>query len=269
MAWYSIKDEGIVLRAFPWREYDRRYRILTHRHGKIDCIGRGAQKEKAKLAPALEPFAIVDIEIVRGRKSTTIISVEKKKRFWDVMHELDKRLAAQTSLQLLDRFTQEYDPDPDLYALASHWLHFLNECSIDSHTRSTFLIGGFLLRLLEHFGYQTQLRDCINCRQKVRSNEYKWHGGKGGLICSNCIKSDDYEWFAARLIGDDVITLLRFARSADLSDLMKPALSGAVMSDFANIIHDLVTFHIPGASDLPFWRGILHDVPLEEPVNYG
>ena len=81
MTWSTQKTEGIVLRVQPWREYDRRYKMLTPEFGKIDFTGRGAQKEKAKLAAHLEPFAVVDVEIVRGRRSTTVISVERKQAF--------------------------------------------------------------------------------------------------------------------------------------------------------------------------------------------
>jgi len=268
MSWYTIKDEGIVLRSFPFREADRRYRILTLNHGKIDCLGRGAQKQKAKLAPSLEPFGVIDVEIIRGRRSTTVISTEKKQQFWNLTGGLERRLIAQSSLRLIDRFTHEFEQDPDLYHLVKNWLSFINHASLESHTRSTFVLGGFLMRLLEHFGYQTQLIYCLHCKEEIMPLSYRWHGGKGGLVCTDCIEKDSREWFAVRQVQEDVIKLLRFARHTDFPELMKPRLTGDSMSDFANIIHDLITFHIPGASDLPFWRGVLHDAPLEKPIHY-
>lgn len=266
MSWSSVKTEAIVLSIFPFRESDRRYRALTPEHGKIEFVGRGAQKEKAKLAAHLEPFSIVEIEIIRGRRSTTVISVERKYGFNKIAKNLEKRLLAESSLVLLDRYTGELDADQALYQNLVDWLTFLDQKIEIRQTRSTFLLGGFLLRMLTRLGYEIELRHCLSCKEEILPNSFKWHGGQGGLVCSNCQKEEEKDWFSAVNVSEETIKLIRFARDKKYQDLLLPALKGENMNEFAQVVHDLVMYHIPGAGDRPFWQGILADWELESTI---
>lgn len=259
MSWYTVKTQGVVLKSLPFREVDRRYSILTRDYGKVEVIGRGAQKELAKLAPSLEPFGVLDLEIVRGKIWTTVISAEKIEKFWVIDKDINIRLFAQTLLHLLDRYMIEAERDKKLYEVFLSWLRYLNEVEFLHPTRATFLMGGFLLRVLKHFGYAISLEKCVSCNCKITPLSFRWHGGKGGLICSDCVRSDDREWFAARSIDEKVITLLRFATDASIDEFSNLSLSGALVGEFASIVHDLLLFHLPGANDKPFWEGFLMD----------
>ena len=150
MSWSAVKTHGIVLAVTPTREADRSYAVLTEEHGKLRLLGRGAQKAKAKLASHLEPFAVVDLDIIRGRRAITVISVERTESFPSIAKNLEKRLLAQAVLSFLNRYTQEEDPDPALYALLHDWMSFLESLDGEKQTRATFLLGGFLLRLMAH-----------------------------------------------------------------------------------------------------------------------
>lgn len=263
MSWSSIKTEGIVLTVAPVREADRAYNIFTPTHGKLEILGRGAQKGLAKLASHLEPFAIVDVEVIRGRHSTTVISVDRRFTFTKISGELSTRLLAQSSLILLDRYTQELADDQISYQDLVDWLSFLNVGRDFSATRSTFLLGSFLLKLMKRSGYDVELLNCLACRNEIEPSDFRWHTEKGGLVCSVCVEAHKEEWFLAQNIEDNVIKLLRFARDSRYDDLIRLALSGVHMECFANMVHNLVSFHLPGRYDRPFWQGILADTQLE------
>lgn len=265
MSWSTVKTRGVVLRVDPFREADRRYRMLTREHGKLSFVGRGAQKGKAKLAAHLEPFAVVDVEIVRGRRSTTVISVERVQVFRNIAQSLDSRLLAQSSLLLLDRYTREMDDDAPLYDELLTWLAFLDAQNNMAPARRTLALCGFLLRCMVHMGYEVALDDCVACKQQIMPLAFRWHGGKGGLVCSDCINSDREEWFAARTMPEEVVKLIRFARSTDYEQMLRPALAGAHVEELANVMHDLLTYHLPGDYEVPFWAGIMADYALEVP----
>ncbi|MCH8049114.1 DNA repair protein RecO [Patescibacteria group bacterium] len=265
MAWSTIKTQGVVLRVDPIREFDRRYRMLTPTHGKIEFVGRGAQKGKAKLASHLEPFAIVDIEIVLGRRRTTVISVERQHVFRCIAASLDLRLLAQSSLALLDRYTREDDQDEALYQELLDWLYFLDQDLELGPARRTFFLGGFILRCFKHLGYHISIDTCLSCKQKILPLAFRWHSGKGGLVCSECIGKDKDEWFSARPMSEEVVTLLRFARDADYQNMLKLPLSGDLVEEFAKVVHDLVTYHLPGDFEVPFWSGVLGEYEVEVP----
>jgi len=259
MSWSSIKTEGLVLAVVPVREADRRYAILTPQHGKLDVLGRGAQKGLAKLAAHLEPFGLVQVEFIRGRRSTTVISVDRSHIFRNLAANLERRLLATTSLTLLDRFTRELAEDEVLYHDAVSWMHFLDVDAPLSSTRATFFLGAFLLRLLKRQGYDISLLRCVGCREDIMPLAFRWHAGKGGLVCTDCVRRDPAEWFSARSAEEEVIKLLRFARDAGYDDLTRPSLKATDMETFANMVHDLVAFHLPGYYNRPFWEGILAD----------
>ena len=269
MSWSSIKTQGIVLRVHPAAEADRRYSILTPDHGKLDVLGRGAQKGLAKLASHLEPFAIVNLEVIRGRRSTTVISVDRDQTFHLISQSLERRLLTSALLHVLDRYTREHDPDPDLYDFCRSWLTFLNREEPLKSTRSTFLLGAFLLRLMQQLGYETQLSDCVNCKEEILPLSFRWHAGKGGLVCSDCVQKEKEEWFTARSMDEETVKLLRFAREAGLESLLAPALSGTQVEAFCRVVHDLEAFHLPGDFDTPFWSGVLAGYELELPRELG
>lgn len=259
--WASIKTEAILLSSAPWREADRRYSALTLGHGKLEFLGRGAAKPLAKLSPHLGPCAILDLEIIRGAHSVTVIGVERKHAFKNIAESIDHRLLALTSLGLLDKIIHEEQEDAVLYGELTTWLHFLESQSVLHPTRSTFLLSGFLLRLMRQLGYNVALDHCVGCEGEIVPLSFRWHGGRGGLVCSNCIAKNPGEWFLATPLRQEVVQLLRLARDSSYDGLFRYPLKGADVASLASCVHDTVLYHVPGHPTQPFWSGILPLTP--------
>jgi DNA repair protein RecO (recombination protein O) len=257
VSWSTQKTEAIVIALHPMREADRWYRALTPVFGKIEFTGRGAQKVLAKLAPHLEPFAVVDLEIVRGRRSTTVISVERKHVFSALDHQLERRILASTSGILLDLYTREGLDDPALYQFFIDWLAFLNDDTPLTSAQSTMLLAGFVLRLLSRLGYEVELDTCLSCRKDVGDRRYRWHSARGGLVCGDCESSDSQDWFAAREIRRETLEFLRFLKRASWQEILEYRGDKETVQESSLMIHDLVLHHIPTYIDTPFWKGLL------------
>lgn len=255
--WSTVKTPAVVLTTTSWREADRRYTALTPEFGKLEFTGRGAQKPKAKLAPHLEPFAVVELEIVRGARSTTVIGAERREAFTRLGATLEHRLLAQTLLALVDKAVRPELEDEVLYKDVVDILRFLNLQSALPPGRNTLLLGGFLLRFLGRLGYDIELLACLSCKNPVMPLCFRWHGGRGGLVCSDCVSRRPEEWFAARSMDEEIVMLMRFARDVSYVELLRPSLRGDHVESFAECIHDLLAFHLPGYSETPFWSGVL------------
>ena len=240
----------------PFREADRRYSALTRDFGKVVFTGRGARKGKAKLAAHLEPYAIVDLEIIRGRRSVTVISVERQHAFRSLMQDLDRRILTQASLSLIDKHLKEYDHDEILYHLVLDWMNFVDNQESIEKKQQVLLLGSFMLRLMQQLGYEVALADCIACKERIMPLAFRWHGGKGGLVCSDCVHKDGQEWFAARTIEEEAVKVLRFAREAAYEDIVSTNFERAHVEDFSRIVHDLMQYHLPMDTSTPFWRGL-------------
>ncbi len=256
ISWSTLKTEAIVLTSAPFREADRLYAALTPSHGKISFVGRGARKGKAKLAAHLEPFAVVNIEIVRGRRSTTVISVERTKRFRGIESDFDKRLLATSSMHLLDLHMREWEEDEPLYREMMNWIEFLDESPGLTRTRATLILASFLTRVMAHLGYDLELDQCLSCHESILPLSYRWHAGRGGLVCSGCIEQDLEEWHAARVMPEEAVKLLRFVRSSAYVSLLDLGLSAAVLQEAGQAVHDVMTYHLPAETPVAFWEAI-------------
>jgi DNA repair protein RecO (recombination protein O) len=254
--WSTVKTIGLVLTTTPFREADRRYSALTPEYGKIEFVGRGAQKPKAKLAAHLEPFALVDLEIVRGARSTTVIGVERSEAFGRIRGSLEHRLFAQTLFAMLEKAIRPDLSDPELFDEIVDVVRFLDAQEALPQTRSTFLLGAMILRLLRRLGYDVELHDCLACRKIVMPLAFRWHGGRGGLVCTDCVTTHREDWFAARPIDEEIVTLMRLGRDTSFANLVKYPLKGDHVEQFAQCVHDVYAYHVPGELTMPFWTGI-------------
>ncbi len=250
--WSSVKTEAIILTSAPWREADRTYRALSPTLGKIEFVGRGARRPKAKLAPHLESLAIVNLELVRGARHTTVIGVERLKAFPRLEALFECRVMALAALSFVDDALRLEAEDPELFTELITILYFLEEGNELPHTRALFVFGAFMLRLLCRLGYDIELNRCVSCKEQIRPLAFRWHEGRGGLVCSDCVIKAKEEWFSARSIGEETVTMLRFAREASYLELLRPALKASEVTSFAACVNDAFRSHVPGYTEVPY-----------------
>ncbi len=119
-----------MLAAWPLREADRTYTILTRDLGLVRASATGVRKEGSKLRGALEPLVLSEISLVRGKEYWRITSAE-------VLRSLAAAPTLARPLALLQRLVQGEEPHPELFdaveahlgaqeeTLASHILYHL------------------------------------------------------------------------------------------------------------------------------------------------
>lgn len=236
---------GIVLNKRDWRESDRVYSVLTREHGKVEMVGRGARKPLAKLSPHLEFCAEVDLLVVHGRSRETVAGVERIRSFAGLYDNLSKSLVAHHTLQLVDLGTREREADRFLYDEVKNFLIFLHKTPELTSERAAFLLSAFALKLLALLGYRPELGRCLQCRETICSGGFHWHALKGGVVCKNCVVSDSEQWFSARPLSDETLKLVRFALGERFADLLRPRLSGGILSEYHEAVENLLVSHFP------------------------
>lgn len=77
----GVELHGMVMKASPAGEYDRRITLLTQERGKITAFARGARRMGSALAASTVPFAFGRFHLYEGRSAYTCVSAEIKTYF--------------------------------------------------------------------------------------------------------------------------------------------------------------------------------------------
>ncbi len=159
-------------------------------------------------------------------------------------------------MHLLDLHTREYEADEPLYQELMQWVEFLDGSPGLSKTRATLLLASFLTRVMGHLGYDIELDQCLSCREAILPLSYRWHAGRGGLVCSSCIEEDVEEWHAARTMPEEAVKLLRFVRASSYVPLLDLGLTASALQEAGRAVHDIMQYHLPVETQVPFWQSV-------------
>ena len=110
----QIRDKGIIIKAEPIGEYDRRVVILTENRGKISAFARGARRPNSKFVASTNPFVFGNISLFAGRNSYTLTDMEAVEYFDSLRLDFDKSMYGMYFLELADYYTRENNDDRDM-----------------------------------------------------------------------------------------------------------------------------------------------------------
>jgi DNA repair protein RecO (recombination protein O) len=252
----TFRTQGIVISMRDLFEHDRIYSVLTAEHGKLELRARGSRKISSKLSSHLEPFALCDLMVVRGRYGDLVAGVERLESYRSIRQDMDKLELAWHTLSLVEMSTRARLHDPILFEEVRRWLTFIDAVPELSRDRLAFLSGSFTLKLLAILGFRPELLSCVNCERGIAPMGYSWHGLKGGVVCRDCCSREPEQWFSARRIDDNSLKLIRYAMSEHFEHLLDVRLPGPVLSEYHAVIESLVVAHFPVIPTVAFSRAI-------------
>ena len=128
----QIRDKGIIIKAEPIGEYDRRVVILTENRGKISAFARGARRPNSKFVASTNPFVFGNISLFAGRNSYTLTDMEAVEYFDSLRLDFDKSMYGMYFLELADYYTRENNDDRDMLKLLFVSLKALSRGLVDN-----------------------------------------------------------------------------------------------------------------------------------------
>ena len=103
----QISVTGMVLKAAPAGEYDRRLVILTCERGKITAFARGARRPGNQLMACSGPFVFGVFRLFEGRDSYTLAGAEIRNYFRDIAGDMEAACYGSYFLEFADYYGRE------------------------------------------------------------------------------------------------------------------------------------------------------------------
>ncbi len=201
----SYRTHGIVLRTYKLGEADRIIVMLTPDRGQVRAVAKGVRRTSSKLGATLEPFMLVDAQIVHGR-SLDIVTQAQLKRPYGQFIAADYTLftTANVMAETAERLTQTDDESSAVQYRLFHGA--LATLARNEHNPSRVL-DSYLLRALAAEGWAPSFDHCAKCGKPGPHSAVNIV--LGGSVCVECRPSGSIspgpstiELLAALLSGD-------------------------------------------------------------------
>lgn len=132
---------GMVLKAEPIGEYDRRVVLLTLERGKISTFAKGARKINNRFMATTNPFCFGEFKLFEGRTAYSINEADIKNFFESFRTDMDGSLYGMYFLEVADYYTRENNDEREFLKLLYQSLRALeNENLPNNLVRSVFEI---------------------------------------------------------------------------------------------------------------------------------
>lgn len=113
----QVSVTGMILKAEPIGEYDRRVVILTRERGKIAAFARGARKQGSRLLASTNPFCFGQFRVYEGRSSYTVTETVISNYFEELRVDFESACYGMYFLEVMDYYTRENNDEHEMLKL--------------------------------------------------------------------------------------------------------------------------------------------------------
>lgn len=126
-----VEVTGIVLKAEPIGEYDKRVVLLTRERGKISAFAKGARRSGSRFMAPTSPFVFAAFSLVEGRSSYSICEISSANYFEELRRDFEGAYFGMYFLELCDYCTRENNDEKEILKLLYQSQRALTKKSLD------------------------------------------------------------------------------------------------------------------------------------------
>lgn len=200
----EIRTDAIVLKRTNYREADRILMLITP-YGKKSAIAKGVRKEKSRLAGAVEPFSLTELNLHEGKGELLVVTGAKVKMFYgNILKDFARLETASEVLKKVMQISEQIDV-PEYFEITKECLEALN----DGGSAETVLTW-FYLHIFKAGGGEINLHFDTEGEVLQEKARYVWDFMDGALKKEKMGK-----------ISGNEIKMLRLMVAAKLSLVLK------------------------------------------------
>ncbi|MBQ7766134.1 MAG: DNA repair protein RecO [Lachnospiraceae bacterium] len=122
---------GLVLKAEPIGEYDRRIVLLTREKGKITVFARGARRQNNRFLATTTPFCFGEFKLFAGQNSYSLSEANITNYFEEVRSDFELAFYGMYFLEMADYYARENTDEKQLLKLLYQSLKALSHPSLN------------------------------------------------------------------------------------------------------------------------------------------
>lgn len=218
----ELRTKAIVLKRTNYGETDRILTILTPQ-GKKAAIAKAVRKEKSKLAGAVEPFSLTELNLHEGKGELLIVTGARVEKFYsNLLKDFTRLEVASEILKRVIKASELVD-SAEYFEITRQCLEALN-MNADTETVLTW----FYLNVVKAGGGEMNLHFDTDGNALEENGRYVWDYTEGAM------RKD-----AAGKIGGNEIKMLRLMLAAKLSLVLKVSGTKEMMPELLYIAKTL------------------------------
>lgn len=156
--------DALLLRATDYRDADRIVTLFTHDLGKVSAVARGARGSRRRFSGALEPYAVVRVELELPRGELyTLKRADITRAFPAILTDLARMDVAGGALALVRDAHAPHVRDGELFVAT---LQYLTVVDHEGDPQRSLLLA-FALRVLSLSGMAPRLSVCARSSEPV------------------------------------------------------------------------------------------------------
>lgn len=178
---------AILLRRFPYGDYDLIITFYTLTNGKLTVIAKNAKNSRKRFAGILELFSILNLVCAdtRGRGMPVLQEAVLESPACGIRGNIRKTAYASYWAELINQWAEEGKSQASVYELLKYGLYILDTGEITEEAASII----FQIRFLALTGLMPNLTSCARCRkplEKFVHDRCVFELASGGLVCQGC-----------------------------------------------------------------------------------